>query len=260
MGEDYRRASIDDELDDLLRQMAGPGWGPDADDGLLEKVIAPFLEQIERETRCARRLSAIFGNGTSVVATLFNPPLLDKRGFVSPPTYRIDTESPSNGVIHLYASANGTGRQETNVYAPPGFTWSHQYKGPNPKSANEFQNAVVINYAAGELSRYGFSKSLRINFTHIGPTDSTGNYLRQSGQPNATGSLPIGVAGNYTSDGKGVSVGGSAEGSFGTGTHTHMIFSSEGKPIDPRDVFCSDISSKWFNFTATGGPLRWRYQ
>ncbi|MBK8148239.1 MAG: hypothetical protein IPK58_08500 [Acidobacteria bacterium] len=142
-------------------------------------------------------MSQIFGDGTSVAATLFNPPIQQSNGFVSPMSPRLFDESVSrSGTIHLYASFNGLGRLVVNVFAPPGFVFQGGYAGPK-RGGGEFQNATVIYYERGKLAKYGWSGDLRINFTHIGPTDGAGNYIEQSGAANEIGSRPIGVAGNY---------------------------------------------------------------
>ncbi|MBK7706648.1 MAG: hypothetical protein IPJ30_12950 [Acidobacteria bacterium] len=163
---------------------------------------------------------------------------------------RLFDESVSrSGTIHLYASFNGLGRLVVNVFAPPGFVFQGGYAGPK-RGGGEFQNATVIYYERGKLAKYGWSGDLRINFTHIGPTDGAGNYIEQSGAANEIGSRPIGVAGNY---GGRVSVGGTGGG--GVGTHVHMIFSSTFRGqqvrVDPRRVFCGDMGGSWWEWDGT---------
>ncbi|MBK8148242.1 MAG: hypothetical protein IPK58_08515 [Acidobacteria bacterium] len=64
----------DDELDAALRALAGPGWGPNGGSEFLDDLVSPFIQSWNKESECATRLSQLFGNGTSVVATVLNPP------------------------------------------------------------------------------------------------------------------------------------------------------------------------------------------
>ncbi|MBK8812055.1 MAG: hypothetical protein IPN69_15185 [Acidobacteria bacterium] len=236
---DADEPSVDD-LEKALRALVGPGSGPDGGAAFVDDLLSPFLESWNKQAECDSRLSGIFGNGVSVAATVLNPSQLGPTGFLRDPTWRVRDESPSNGTIHLYASSNGIGINETNVFAPPGYTVEKARSGIGG-SQNEFQNELAITYAPGSLARYGFRGALRINFTHIGPTNANGDPLiPRPGASNRMGSVPIGIAGGY---GGRVDVGGGFE---GFGTHTHMIFSSNGKRIDPRSVFCGDISTTWW--------------
>ena len=202
-----------------------------------------WLKRALQQVSCDRRLSRIFGNGISRMATLIDPSTRRENGTLGDPRPRLFDESPENGTAHMYATNDGLGVEELNAFTPPGYYKSDLgagYKRGNKD--NEFQNWRRFYYAAGSLKTYGYLGSLIINFTHIGPTNNSGlHILPSSKQKNAVGSVPVGILGGFGSkndiaDGVGGVSGG------GTYTHSHMIFrKGNGQLIDPRIVFCSDL-------------------
>jgi len=236
--EALENAIQNNDLKALLRKAAAASGQIDA-----EFDIWIWLKKALQQVTCDQRLSRIFGNGDSHMATLINPPTLNHKGWRGPATQRKVDEAPENGAAHLYSNYDGLGVNTINAFTPPGYYDTDGYaRHKGGKKANEFQNARRFYYKPGSLSSYGYSGGLIINFTHIGATDRRGNHLMPTNKtPNAAGSVPVGTIGGFGStndvaDG----VGGFGEG--GTGTHSHMIFRKlNGTLIDPRSVFCGNL-------------------
>lgn len=203
---------------------------------------------VRRAVRCDDRLARIFGDGDAMMATSLEPSsLLEKKpdGTISKramyPRANLNDENPALGIVHLFANSQGRGVDAINAFTPPGYKKTEG--GKKTTSSGELQNFRRFYYEAGSLSSYGYKGGLIVNFTHIGPTNGSGDHVLHRGVQNAAGSVSVGVLGAY---GSLVNVGGETDGFY---THSHMIFNTwDGKSavskrtrVDPRSIFCGNL-------------------
>jgi RHS repeat-associated protein len=212
----------------------GGGGGGGAPSGVVNNHAQSADQRAANQKACDDKLAKLFGGPGAQVGSVRDPLTVgsninavaqaqragtptDRFGYRDPghgpAPYPQGRGTDRGGIFHIYPNTDATSTTGA-LYAPPGGRVSGIATHDQSRDSSRHWNVMTVSYSSGPY------RGVTLEFVHVRPG---------SGQPNAAGSVQIGLIGGL--------------GSIDSQNyiHTHVVTKVNGKRADPRSIFCKEF-------------------